>query len=218
MSKHWLGVDTGGTFTDFVYFDGDSVRIHKVLSTPEAPERAILQGINNLQISSAGLQLVHGSTVATNALLEARGVKTVYITNKGFADVLSIGRQARRELYNLMPEPRPPLIPSAFCLEVDTRLSSTGELLQPLLQVEIDGLIEKLKQIKPQAVAINFLFSFLDGSQEQAIKEQLQVAFTDLFISCSSDVLPEYKEYERGIATVLNSYVGPLMQGYLLRM
>ena len=80
MSKHWLGVDTGGTFTDFVYFDGDSVRIHKVLSTPEAPERAILQGINNLQISSAGLQLVHGSTVATNALLEARGVKTVYIT------------------------------------------------------------------------------------------------------------------------------------------
>lgn len=218
MANHWLGVDTGGTFTDFVYFDGKSIRIHKVLSTPGAPERAILQGIDDLQICTAQLQLIHGSTVATNAVLELRGVKTVYITNKGFADVLSIGRQARRELYNLMPEPRPPLIPSELCLEVNTRLSSTGELLQPLLQSEIDLLIEKLKQLKPQAVAINLLFSFLDNSQEQEIKNQLNNAIEDLFISCSSDVLPEYKEYERGMATALNSYVGPLMQGYLQRL
>lgn len=218
MVNHWLGVDTGGTFTDFVYFDGTSIRIHKVLSTPDSPERAILQGIDDLQVPTEQLQIIHGSTVATNAVLEHRGVKTVYITNKGFADVLSIGRQARRELYNLMPEPRPPLISSELCLEVDTRLSSTGELLQPLLQSEIDFLIEKLRQIKPQAIAINLLFSFLHNTQEQEIKKQLQQSFADCFISCSSDVLPEYKEYERGMATVLNSYVGPLMQGYLQRL
>ena len=218
MLKHWLGVDTGGTFTDFVYFDGESIRIHKVLSTPAAPERAILQGIKELQISTENLQLIHGSTVATNAVLEAKGVKTAYITNKGFADVLSIGRQARSELYNLMPEPRPALIPSAHCLEVDTRLSSNAEVLQPLLQSDINTLVKTLQEIKPKAVAINLLFSFLDDTQEQEIKNQLQQVFSDCFISCSSDVLPEYKEYERGMATVLNAYVGPLMKGYLQRL
>jgi len=218
MTKHWLGVDTGGTFTDFVYFDGESIRIHKVLSTPQAPERAILQGISEMHISTEHLQLIHGSTVATNAVLEAKGVKTVYITNKGFADVLSIGRQARRELYNLMPEPRPALIPAAHCLEVDTRLSAGGELLKPLVKSDIEALVKQLRQIKPQAIAINLLFSFLDSSQEQEIKKQLQQAFADCFISRSSDVLPEYKEYERGMATVLNAYVGPLMQGYLHRL
>lgn len=219
MSKHWLGVDTGGTFTDFVYFDGKSIRIHKVLSTPHAPEKAILQGIDDLKISCSDLQLVHGSTVATNAVLEGKGVKTVYITNSGFADVLTIGRQARRELYNLMPEPRPPLIASEHCLQINTRLSSNGEVLQPLLQTDIDELIQAVNKIKPAAVAINLLFSFLDPRQEQEIKKQImQNIGADLFVSCSSDVLPEYKEYERGMATVLNSYVGPLMQGYLTRL
>jgi len=113
MANHWLGVDTGGTFTDFVYYDGESIRIHKVLSTPQSPEKAILQGIAEMQISTQGLHLIHGSTVATNAVLEGKGVNTLYVTNKGFADVLTIGRQARRELYNLTPHPREPLNPKS---------------------------------------------------------------------------------------------------------
>lgn len=218
MLTHWLGVDTGGTFTDFVYFDGDSIFIHKVLSTPNAPEEAILRGISELNISLKGLQLIHGSTVATNALLEGKGVKTVYITNTGFADVLTIGRQARRELYNLMPEPRLPLIPANCCLEINTRLSAKGELLEALKQPDIDSLVATIEKINPSAIAINLLFSFLDKQQEQEIKKQLAKKFSDIFVCCSSDVLPEYKEYERGMATALNAYVGPLMQGYLGRL
>jgi len=218
MTRHWLGVDTGGTFTDFVYFDGDLIHIHKVLSTPDAPERAILQGIDELNISLDGLQLIHGSTVATNAVLEGKGVKTAYITNKGFADVLTIGRQARRELYKLMPRPRAPLIPADCCVEVNTRLSANGKLLQALGPQDIDSLLSAIEKIKPRAIAINLLFSFLDDQQEQEIQKQLVERFGDIFVSCSSDVLPEYKEYERGMATALNAYVGPLMQGYLNRL
>ncbi|RDH82961.1 MAG: hydantoinase [endosymbiont of Galathealinum brachiosum] len=218
MLTHWLGVDTGGTFTDFVYFDGKSIQIHKVLSTPDAPERAILKGIDELGISLDGLHLIHGSTVATNAVLEGKGVKTVYITNTGFADVLTIGRQARRELYNLMPEPSLPLIPADCCIEVNTRLSAKGELLKDLNQSDIDCLIKTIEKITPASVAINLLFSFVDNIQEQKIKKQLTDSLESIFVCCSSDVLPEYKEYERGMATVLNAYVGPLMQGYLYRL
>ena len=111
MAK-FLGVDTGGTFTDFILFDDESkmVQIHKVLSSPQAPEKAIMQGISDMGVDTSNLTVIHGSTVATNAVLEGKGVRTVYITNKGLADVLSIGRQAREELYNLTPIKKPPLI------------------------------------------------------------------------------------------------------------
>ena len=218
MSKHWLGVDTGGTFTDFVYFNGDSIRIHKVLSTPAAPEQAILQGLNELNVSLDGLQLIHGSTVATNAVLEGKGVKTAYVTNTGFADVLTIGRQARRELYNLMPEPYLPLVPADHCIEINTRLSAKGELLDELTGDDIQVLLSDIEKLKPRAIAINLLFSFLDDQQEQEIKKCLLERFSDVFVCCSSEVLPEYKEYERGMASVLNAYVGPLMEGYLKRL
>ncbi len=214
----WLGVDTGGTFTDFVYFDGKSVRIHKVLSTPAAPEQAILQGIGELGLNTASLHLVHGSTVATNAVLEAKGVKTVYVTNTGFKDVLSIGRQARRELYNLMPAPIPQLIDPAHCLEVDCRIDANGKRLRSLTTLSIDELVANIEQIRPRAVAINLLFSFLDDSDEKKLQKKLRKTFPGLFVCCSSEVLAEYREYERGIASVLNAYVGPLMQGYLDRL
>ena len=174
MANHWLGVDTGGTFTDFVYYDGDRIRIHKVLSTPQSPEKAILQGITEMQISTDGLHLIHGSTVATNAVLEGKGVNTLYITNTGFADVLTIGRQARRELYNLTPQPREPLIPKSHCLEINTRLSAKGELLQPLLPADIDLLLQQIKQLRPDAVAINLLFSFLDATQEKTLQQAIE--------------------------------------------
>ncbi|RKZ98356.1 MAG: hydantoinase/oxoprolinase family protein [Gammaproteobacteria bacterium] len=215
-----LGVDTGGTFTDFVYYEQGKLTIHKVLSTPHAPEQAILQGIKELGLEAQleNLSIVHGSTVATNAVLEKKGVKTVYITNKGLADVLTIGRQARKELYNLTPEPEPPPVPSALCYEVTSRVDADANNRQSLSSNELQQLNDFIRQHQPQSVAINLLFSFLDNEDECRIEKSLSRAFPELFISRSSEVLAEYKEYERGIATWLNAWVGPLVQGYLKRL
>ena len=210
-----LGVDTGGTFTDFVVFDGRSLRIHKVLSTPQAPERAIQQGIRELGLSTEGLQVVHGSTVATNAVLERKGVRTLYITNRGLADVLTIGRQARRELYNLQPQPQLPPVPRELCVEVSARTAADGTRLAELTVADREAVLAAVRECQPQAVAINLLFSFMDDSDERAIEAWLP---DSLFVSRSSAVLPEYKEYERGIATWLNAWVGPLVAGYLQRL
>ncbi len=191
------------------------IRMHKVLSTPDAPEKAILQGIADLQLSGSKLTLVHGSTVATNAVLEGKGVRTAYITNKGLADVLSIGRQARAALYNLTPIKIPPLIDAELCLEVNSRLSAQGEHLQQLSEQDLSTLTEQLQALAPEAVAINLLFSFFDDSEERKIEQAVP---DNIFISRSSDVLPEYKEFERGMTTTLNAKVGPLMQGYLHKL
>lgn len=210
-----LGVDTGGTFTDFVFFDGLTLKIHKVLSTPEAPERAILQGIEFLNPGLEGLLLVHGSTVATNAVLEKRGVKTVFITNHGFADMLTIGRQARPELYNLHPKPVSPPVPAEYCLETGGRIAANGVVIEPLTGQHLDTLRDQLKHLEPRSVAINLLFSFLDDQYERAIEE---VVPEGIFVSRSSEILPEYREYERGITTWLNAWIGPLVKGYLERL
>ena len=211
-----LGVDTGGTFTDFVVLDEQGLKVHKVLSTPHAPEQAILQGVQELGLSlDEGLQVVHGSTVATNAVLEGKGVRTAYITNAGLADVLSIGRQARRELYNLQPEASSLPVERELCLEIDCRLSAQGETLQALNDEELAQLRQQLVSLAPDAVAINLLFSFLDDSAERAIEA---IVPDGIFISRSSNILPEYREYERGMTTWLNAYVGPLVQGYLTRL
>ena len=211
----WLGVDTGGTFTDFVLFDGRALRVHKVLSTPQAPEQAILQGIADLGLATESLQVVHGSTVATNAVLERKGVRTLYITNHGLGDVLTIGRQARRELYNLQPEPVPPPVPRELCLEVGARLAANGERVSVLGAADRELIEAQLARLQPQAVAINLLFSFVDDEDERRIESWLPAG---LFVSRSSEVLPEYREYERGIATWLNAWVGPLVDGYLRRL
>jgi len=221
MAK-FLGVDTGGTFTDFILFDNESktVRIHKVLSTPQAPEKAIIQGVTDLGIGGDQLIMVHGSTVATNAVLEGKGVSTVYITNRGLADVLTIGRQARDELYNLTPIKKPPLIERELCLEVNSRLSAQGEHLQRLNDQDLSELMQQLEVLAPQAVAINLLFSFFDDSEELKIEKAIVEKYGTevIFVSRSSDVLPEYREFERGMTTALNAKVGPLMQGYLHRL
>lgn len=210
-----LGVDTGGTFTDFVWFDGQRLGIHKVLSTPHAPERAILQGIRELGLQGVRFYLVHGSTVATNAVLEGKGVRTAYITNYGLGDVLTIGRQARRELYNLQPQPQAPPVAAELCLETGGRLAADGSVVEPLSERELETLRARLRELAPQAVAINLLFSFLDDRFERLIERHLP---DTLFISRSSDILPAQGEYERGIACWLNAWVGPRVQGYVQRL
>ena len=126
-----LGIDTGGTFTDFIVYKDGKLQTHKVLSTPSAPEKAILQGIVELKLETTDLTIVHGSTVATNALLEGKGVTTAYITNFGLGDVLSIGRQTRSELYNLQPIKKAPPVASEYCLETGGRISSSAEVIEP---------------------------------------------------------------------------------------
>ena len=210
-----LGIDTGGTFTDFILYKDGKLLTHKVLSTPNSPEQAILQGIKDLKLDDIPLKIVHGSTVATNALLEGKGVTTAYITNFGLADVLSIGRQTRAELYNLQPAVKAPPVAKEYCLETGGRLSAYAEVIEPLTQAHLDKLLVQIKQLAPKAVAINLLFSYLDASAEKRIVEIIPES---IFVSRSSEVLAEYKEYERGVATWLNSYVGPLVQGYLKRL
>jgi len=210
-----LGVDTGGTFTDFVCCDGHTLRIHKVLSTPAAPEKAILQGIREMGLDGQAFYLVHGSTVATNAVLEDKGVRTAYVTNRGMADVLTIGRQARRELYQLQPRAQAVPVPAQRCLEVGGRLGADGSVVEPLSNADIQQLVKRLQSLDVEAVAINLLFSYLDDRFERQIERALP---DDLFVSRSSLVLPEQGEYERGIATWLNAWVGPHVQGYLQRL
>jgi len=210
-----IGVDTGGTFTDFVLYDNGRFRVHKVLSTPQAPEQAILQGVRDLGLDPDDLSIVHGSTVATNAALEGKGVRTVLVTNRGFTDMLTIGRQNRAELYNLQPEPPVPPVPSELCVETGGRLDPQGHLIEPLSEEDLTVLRETLVRLAPAAVAVNLLYSYLDPALEGRIAA---VVPQDVFVSLSSQVLPEIREYERGIATWLNAWVGPLVDGYLHRL
>jgi len=215
LTTKLLGVDTGGTFTDFVLFDGEQLKIHKVLSTPRAPEEAIIQGVTELGLLDQPLNIVHGSTVATNAALEGKGVRTVFITNHGLGDMLTIGRQTREQLYEWHPQAITPPVPRALCLETGGRLSADGSVIEELNDEQLALLKKEIKRLKPEAVAINLLFSFIDDRFEKAIEAIIP---DGIFISRSSKILPEYREYERGITTWLNAWVGPLVKAYLQRL
>lgn len=220
-----LGIDAGGTFTDFVLVElGPQVRIkiHKTLSTPDAPEKAILRGMESLgfgdEQARSALAIVHGSTVATNAALEGKFARTVYISNRGFKDVLSLGRQTRPSLYALEFPEQPDPVPPELCLETGGRVAADGSILEDLTEADLQELISSLKSLKPDAVAINLLFSFADESFEKRIAEAISASIPELLVSRSSEVLPVYKEYERGIATWLNAALGPVVSGYVGRL
>src|SRR5687768_15607039 len=209
----WIGVDTGGTFTDFVWLEGDGRwRIHKVLSTPSDPSQAILAGLAG---APEGVGVAHGSTVATNALLERRGARTALITTKGFGDVLAIGRQNRPDLYALVPQKPEPLVPKAWRFEVGERVSAQGEILVPLDVAELGPILERLVGEGVESVAVCLLFSFLRPEHEKMIEREIGVLAP---ISLSSEILPEYREFERTATTVINAYVTPLMGRYLGRL
>jgi len=216
MARAFLGIDTGGTFTDFVLREAATIRVHKVLSTPGAPQDAILTGIKEMglqsRVAAGQVMIIHGTTVATNAALEGKGVRTAYITNAGLKDVLLIGRQTRQQLYQLTPAK--PKIPfdERLLLEVNTRLDAQGVLIEPLTAADLDELEQQIAILQPESIAINLLFSFLDPEQELQIEARFRDAY---FVSRSSLILPEQREYERGITTWLNAWIGPLIKSYL---
>lgn len=208
-----IGVDTGGTFTDFVFVKDGQVQLFKVPSTPEDPSLAIKQGLARI---GAALEVVHGTTVGTNALLQRRGARTALITTRGFEDVLVIGRQARPELYNLNAVKPPPLVADELRFGVSERVVASGEVLEPLNESELPALAEKLKQAGVESVAISLLFSFLHPEHEERIAESL--ASLGVPLSISSRILPEYREFERTSSVVINAYLQPLMGRYLRRL
>ena len=217
MAAHLLGVDTGGTFTDFVYLGQNTFRVHKVLSTPANPALAIEQGIQELDlrdiVKSGDLTVIHGTTVATNATLQGNGVETAYITNSGIADVLQIGRQTRFELYNLKTSKAEPPIEQSLVFEINARLDADGKEVTPIDATQLAALRKAVEHRQPVSIAINLLFSFLNDAHEK----QIEALFEDkFFVSRSSYVLPEYREYERGITTWVNAWIGPLIKDYML--
>ncbi|MBV9266933.1 MAG: hydantoinase/oxoprolinase family protein [Acidobacteriaceae bacterium] len=210
--KTRIGVDTGGTFTDFVLFDASGLRVHKVRSTPDEPSRAILTGIAELLTESAD-EVIHGSTVATNALLERKGARVAFLTTAGFEHVLHIGRQTRPELYRLVGTPRRHLIDDDLVFGVRERTGAYGEVVEALSQEEIQRIVEAISRVEPDAVAICLLHSYAYPEHEQRLSQELRGA--GFAVSASHEILPEYREFERASTTAVNAYVTPVMAGYL---
>jgi len=214
-----VGVDIGGTFTDLVLSVQGQLQIHKLLSTPDDPAQAMLAGLET--IAPSGLralqQVAHGSTVATNAILERKGAKTAFITTQGFRDLLFIGRQNRPELYALHPTLPLPLIPRDLCYEVPERLDFRGDVLKPLDMTELDRVLDQIARQQVDAVAVCFLYSFVNPSHEEAVRQRIleRGLLDDWQVALSADVLPEFREYERGSTTALEAYVRPVMARYV---
>ena len=216
MSQVVTGIDVGGTFTDFAVLKEGQLIVHKVPSTPADPSQGILRGIGELPTNDG--TFVHGSTVATNALLERRGCRTALVTTQGFEDVLEIGRQNRSELYNLMLEKPPALVPSELRFGIKERVDYTGALLRSPSREEMENLAKALQDARVEAVAVSLLFAFMNPLHEEMIRDLLEKLDNKPFLSVSSQVLPEFREYERTSTIVVNAYVGPLMARYLANL
>jgi len=210
-----IGIDAGGTFTDFIVLhDNGAIDTFKLRSNPRSPATVILAGL--AQATRGGrAEVIHGSTVATNALLERKGARTALVTTAGFEDVIHIGRQNRAELYNLTPRLRSPIIPRAMCFGVPERAYFDGTIAQTPAAAEITRLKTRLRRAKVQSIAICFLHAYRNPDNEKRVAAALQDAG---YLCTSHDVCPEFREYERSSTTLINAYVGPLMDQYLAEL
>jgi N-methylhydantoinase A len=220
-----IGVDIGGTFTDVAIVDEATGRlgIAKTATTPQDFGQGVLNALQDaiaeygIVADQVGL-LSHATTIVTNALLEKKGVKAALITTRGFRDVLELRRSARADLYDLFQEPPAVLIPRTNRYEVTERISAEGEIVTPLALDEIEGLIEKIKAEKVEAIAVTLLFSFLNREHERVLGEHLRAALPNIPVFLSCEVLPEVQEFERTSTTAVCAYVGPLLRSYLVRL
>src|SRR5437867_7223617 len=215
MQRIRVGVDTGGTFTDFVVIRGGRIEVFKEFSTPAEPEDAILRGLARLQQDKPA-EVIHGSTVATNALLERKGARVALLTTEGFEDVLAIGRQTRRELYNIFVTRPSPLVPDDLRFGVKERVLYDGAIERSIDAEQLQQLVEVLRRKNVEAVAVSLLFSFANNAHERAVGQALRPL--RIPVSLSSQILPEYREYERTSTTVINAYLAPKMSRYLGRL
>ena len=206
-----LGVDVGGTFTDFVFLRDGEISIAKRPSTPDDPGRAIINGLAEFGWSPE--EVVHGSTVATNTLLTRTGAPTALITTTGFRDTLVIGRQARPDLYALHPQRHEPLVPQRLRFEVDERIAADGAVVAPLNLEQLEAVLDRIERTRVRSVAICFLFSFINPEHEaQAAERARERGFS---VSASYEVLPQHREFERMSTTTANAYLAPVMTSYL---
>lgn len=215
-----VGIDAGGTFTDFVFRDSDgAISILKRLSTPASPSESMAEGLQEAKrtgILTPPFLLTHGTTVATNALLERKGAKTALITTKGFRDVLAIGRQNRDTLYSFHPQRAKPLTPRDACFEVSERIDWQGETLSPLDVAEAERLLRSIADAGFDSVAICLIFGYLNPVHERMISE-IAGRFS-LSVSLSSEIAPEPREFERTATAVANAFVAPVMSRYLEKL
>jgi N-methylhydantoinase A len=210
-----IGIDAGGTFTDFiVYHDSGALETFKLPSNPRSPASVILAGLEQAAASREA-EVIHGSTVATNALLERKGVRTALVTTAGFEDVIHIGRQNRAELYNLTPQLRVPIIPRSQCFGVRERTWFDGAVARMPSRAELARLKKRLRAARVQSIAICFLHAYQNSDNERVAAEALEGLG---YLCASHDVCPEFREYERTSTTLINAYVGPLMDKYLAEL
>ena len=215
-----VGVDTGGTFTDFIYYAGGVWQLFKLPSTPDDPSRSIIAGLAQVAATTgvpvSALEIVHGTTVGTNALLERRGARIALVTTEGFADVLAIGRQARPALYDLQATRPAPLVADELRLGVRERVAATGEIVQELDDASLSAVVGYLHKAQVEAVAVCLLFSFVHSAHEQRVGAALGALGVPL--SLSHEILPEYREFERTSTVCINAYLQPVMGRYLQRL
>jgi N-methylhydantoinase A len=207
-----IGIDTGGTFTDFIVLrDDGAIESFKLRSNPRSPASVILEGLRRIA-APARTEVVHGSTVSTNALLERKGARTALVTTRGFADLVRIGRQNRAQLYNLTPPLKRHLVPPSLCFGVSERVYFDGSIGKRPFRSELVRLKKRLRRAGVQSIAICFLHAYGNPENEQAAARALR---GEHYLCCSHEVSPEFREYERASTTLINAYVGPLMDAYL---
>src|SRR5499427_1421951 len=230
MPRWRVGVDAVGTFTDICIFDESDgrVAVWKIASTPDDPSRGIVASVEEAlrRASPNGAAppaesvsyFGHGTTVATNALIQHRGVKTGLVTTAGFRDLLEIGRQKRPDLYDFFADKPPTLVPRDLRIEVLERVRHTGAIETPLDEPAVRAAAQKLRAAGVAAIAIAFLYSFLRPKHEETAKRILQEELPNAFICASHEIAPEFREFERLSTAVVNAYLGPVMKGYIERL
>ncbi len=223
MSSARLAVDIGGTFTDLALEHAGGRTTVKVLTTPAEPEKGVLDGVRNI-LATSGVKaedialIIHGTTLATNAVIERKGARTALITTEGFRDVIAMGNESRYDQYDLNIVLPQPLVPRYLRLPVPERLDNTGKVLRPLDEAAVRALVPFLKAEEIESVAVGFLHAFVNPAHEQRVRDVLGEELPGVGVSISSEVSPEMREWERFSTTVANAYVQPMMARYLRRL
>lgn len=221
MSRYLVGVDVGGTFTDFVAYDRDSRRLEvwKNLTTPDDPTTGILTGLAHIADPASVANLRLGTTVATNAILERKGARIAYVATRGFRDIPFLQRGHRKHHYDSGWVRSRPLVLRRDCFEVDERLLASGEVLQDLDPASVATMASAIAAAgNIEAIAVTLLFSYINPAHERAVRDHLKHALPDIPVSISYDVLPKWKEYERASTTLADAYIKPVLQRYLSTM